>query len=275
MEWKLAFRFGIESDFEMSIGFPQAEASNTPQLPMPPSAGWTPMEMLEAYYPEEMRLWREAGPEFDDSLDIPWYEQLGRTRARDVWLLRLFCSLISQRDDLIVTGNNLELRLYASRSTLPRQLFVTAYNSDGTERDTKNGRDLLFKFDILAETVTVLYWTGTEKKSRQSGGMRLVALWIESAAPEDGRTNLLLPSNREASPAAVKAKSRARVKDAEIERWLRDRVETRPVGLPPPTGPECLDDAKDHFGCAIGRDRFYDIRNRIVPEPWRRPGPRR
>jgi hypothetical protein len=230
------------------------------------------MEILNAYYPDKMRLWGEAGPEFDDSLNIPWYELLGRKRARDVWIRRLFCALLYSRDDLVVTGHNLEQGLYAPRSILPRHLFLTAYSHDGIERD---GRDILITFDIPAETVVIRYWSGTDKESRQRSGLKLVAMRIEVATDWEGRWQPAASQTEKPQSQNAKAHLKQDPTDAQIEQWQRNRCEAWPAELAPSTGPKCLAAAKAHFGCAIGRDRFYGIRERVVPLPWRKPGPRR
>jgi hypothetical protein len=132
-----------------------------------------------------------------------------------------------------------------------------------------NETRIFIRLDLNTDTVVISY-SFPELRADLPHDTELISVRIEAAG---------VPADLTPAPAQPAAPGNHAVEPIKPEyseeacrAWFRLRIHSWPKGIRTPTAPQCLAAARAFFNGKIARDRFYDLRNEVVPEGWRRKG---
>jgi hypothetical protein len=251
---------------------------------MPPSSGWTLREATVALCPQEAALHRNGGKQLlsalrsdagelaflycedDSEVNHPW-EVEHRKLTADHWLATQLLAVLRLRPDLQLTGYDLTKEDHTALYRLPYALLVSSAQKNYRTGENHVYVDLCFDRDSFSLQFSFPEMRPNLPPDRNITGARIMAAHRDAAE---------VPLSRRKPPAAHANTSLGRAPTPdEIRRWQQWRYDNWPAGRLEPTSEQCQAAAEAHFGCHIPREPFIDIRNSIVPYPWRKPGPRR
>ena len=243
---------------------------------VPPDDGWRLTEaMTDHLCGLEYLIFERKGPMLERELRKfagARYNSASPPREAGRWLRSCLFKELRERTDLELTGHDHTKGVSAPRTRIPNSILRTAIQTEG-DRPLQQGLAIAIRPGDIIDFYTDL--SGSDVSSEQPRVLheRLTGVRVERVRADseptvhDAGTSLI---------ATVPNVQRA-VDKQELATWFRARVKTWPRGTPPPTGDACLAAAIAHFeqfGKKVPRDPFRDVRKDIVPETWRKPGPR-
>lgn len=216
--------------------------------PVPPRAGWSLLEAAMALCPEAAQIFVANGPELAEAVLAEGGIWAKRSPWPEGWLSSRLVDALRTRPDLVLTGRDFKRNLRARRFHLEFDVLrMTA--------STNRGLPCVHLYLNVADDTGKIYNTIAE-----------FAAWdieLADARIERGQND---QHDDEFKPPYTTA--------ACIE-WLKKRVSTWPATVPPPSGKQCISDARRQFAGTIRRDPFLALRGVHVPLNWCKPGPRR
>ncbi|MBL6081586.1 hypothetical protein JMJ56_26705 [Belnapia sp. T18] len=261
----------------MSLPSSQPAAQNAFSLPMPPPAGWTPLETVEAHYPYEAELYKKGGEPLKAAVradDGEWAALLYRegddvtSTQADLWLEKRLLAVLRGRPDLQLTGYDLTRGIHSPPYQMPHAVLLAS----DPERRRLDGNRIYIHIDFKSDTVEISY-SFHEMQPNLPHDAELTGVRIKALA--DATVAVSSPAQPSSRKSRAAAASKAPPSRDEIARWQKWRFDNWPAGKAAPTGPQCLAAARAHFGYKIPRDPFLAIREPIVSRAWKKPGRRR
>lgn len=185
----------------------------------------------------------------------------------DDWLAMQLAEALSKRTGLVLTGRNWAQGMQAPRFRLPQDVLAVSASSSEAKR---SGDRVHLTLRPDAGRAEIAY-SFHDPRPHQPEDFELAEVRIERAEradsrhPPPGPTAHFHPNPPVPKPRYTPEACRA---------WFLLRTRTWPADAPPSTADKCLAAARAHFAGEIPRDPFRALRRAVVPQSWRKHGPR-